>query len=204
MKNCQICPQMERLFENMHKNGAINELTIVDIGDKPEVAQQYKIRSVPHYLINDVAFYGLKTEKEIKLLLQQDKAEKIKEFITGELSEGQLESVEKLIQESSEARDVMMLQLNDRETSLVLRIGFSAIIESLAGTGLFNDIENQFIKLASHEDERIAVDGIYYLSLLATDASLSALTVISKNGKGILPSQAIEVLEDLSSDETLH
>ena len=200
MHHCQVCPQMERLFQNMHNNGAIDGLKIVDVGDKPEIAQQYNIRSVPHYLINDVAFYGLKTEQEILRLLQQDKPEKLKEYILTELSEGQLEPVERLIRESSVARDVMMLLLETSETSLVARIGLSAVIESIAETNLLNSYENRLIKLTSHQDERIAIDAIYYLSLLATEGCLKALAFIAESGKAVLQSHAAEVLEDLSSE----
>ena len=65
MPGCAICPQMERLFEEMHKNGAIDELEVLDVTEHPELAQQHNIRSVPFYLINGVAFSGLKTRQEI-------------------------------------------------------------------------------------------------------------------------------------------
>ncbi len=197
MHNCQVCPQMERLFQQMHRNGAIDELDIIDIGENPKVAQKLNIRSVPYYLINDFAFYGLKTQNELLRLLQHGEVEKWQEFIKSELSEGQLNEAEKAVIENPPAREAMMLLLDDTQTTLVVRIGLSAIIESVVETGLLNDYESQFIALSSHQDERIAIDAIYYLSLLASKQSLLKLKDIAENGEEDLKHHAEEVLQDL-------
>ena len=197
MHNCQVCPQMERLFQQMHRNGAIDELDIIDIGENPEIAQKLNIRSVPYYLINDFAFYGLKTQNELLRLLQHGQVEKWQEFIKSELSEGQLNEAEKAVIENPPAREAMMLLLDDTQTTLVVRIGLSAIIESVVETGLLNDYESQFIALSSHQDERIAIDAIYYLSLLASKQSLLKLKDIAENGEEDLKHHAEEVLQDL-------
>lgn len=204
MHNCQVCPQMEHLFQGMHKDGMIDSLEITDVGENPEKAQLYNIRSVPHYLINDVAFYGLKSQQEILQLLSKDNSAKYEEYISGELSDGQLTTVEELVQTNREALEAMLRLLHGLDTPLVVRIGISAIIETVAGTGLLNNYEGQFLKLTSHQDERVAIDGIYYLSLLATQSSLEKLVDISKTGKGMLQDQAIELLEELSSESVLH
>lgn len=204
MHNCQICPQMERLFKDMHQKGAIDALEIIDIGEHPDIAQKHNIRSVPHYLINDVAFYGLKTQQEILTLLQQKDIDKWQEFIKSELAEGQLDTVEQAIREEISARDAMMLLLIDSETSLVVRIGLSAIIESIAGTGILNQYENQFIDLTQHNDESIAIDAIYYLSLLATQSCVATLIEIAQNGLENLKLHAAEALEELSSEQLKH
>ncbi|MBT3203516.1 MAG: hypothetical protein HOM14_16830 [Gammaproteobacteria bacterium] len=199
MDNCQICPQMERLFERMHQNGAFNELKIVNIGNHPEVAEKNNIRSVPYYLINDIGFSGLKTQHEIMTLLQQGEVDRWQEFLKSELSEGVLKEAEVAIIENSSAREAMMLLLDDINTTLVVRIGLSAIIETVAESGLLNDYENHFISLASQQDERIAIDAIYYLSLLATKSSLHKLREIAENGAEQLKSHAEEVLQDLEN-----
>jgi predicted thioredoxin/glutaredoxin len=199
MDNCQICPQMERLFERMHQNGAFNELKIVNIGNHPEVDEKNNIRSVPYYLINDIGFSGLKTQHEIMTLLQQGEVDRWQEFLKSELSEGVLKEAEVAIIENSSAREAMMLLLDDINTTLVVRIGLSAIIETVAESGLLNDYENHFISLASQQDERIAIDAIYYLSLLATKSSLHKLREIAENGAEQLKSHAEEVLQDLEN-----
>jgi len=200
MHNCQVCPQMERLFQKMHRNGAIDELDIIDIGKHPEIARKLNIRSVPHYLINDFAFYGLKTHSELLKLLKHGQVEKWQEFIKTELSEGQLNEAEKAVVDNPPAREAMMLLLQDTETSLVVRIGLSAIIESVVETDLLNDYESQFIALSAHQDERIAIDALYYLSLLVSTESLLKLKDIATNGEGNLQQHAAEILQDLQQE----
>lgn len=204
MQGCSICPQMERLFHAMHKNGAISALEVIDVSQNPEVAQQYNIRSVPFYLINGVAFSGLKSQQEILNLLQQDELEKWRELLKQELSGGQLDAAEEAIMQNVPAREAMMALLGSRETELVVRIGLSAIIESLTEGTLLLPYEQEFIHLAGHEDERIAVDALYYLSLLATPRCLQTLIDISKTGRDGLRQHALELLHESSSDQVLH
>ncbi|MCP4076023.1 MAG: hypothetical protein GY744_07555 [Gammaproteobacteria bacterium] len=204
MHSCQVCPQMEKIFHQLHQNGAIDELKIIDIGENPEIAQQLNIRSVPYYLINGFAFHGLKTQNELLKLFKHGQVGKWQEFIKSELSEGQLNEAEKAVIDNPTAREAMMLLLQDIETSLVVRIGLSAIIESVVETGLLNDYESQFIALSSHQDERIAIDAIYYLSLLASRESLLKLKDIAQNGEGNLKQHADEILHELQQEKMLN
>jgi len=204
MSGCSLCPQMERLFDEMHKSGAINELQVLDVTEHPELAQQHNIRSVPFYLINGVAFTGLKSKKEIDQLLSQKSEQNWSVLIKQELSEGQLETVEALIREKPSAQEAMLMLLADAETELVVRIGLTAIIESLAEGPLLAPYEAQFISLAEHEDERIAVDALYYLFLLDSPASMKTLAEIERSGKPVLREHAQELLEERTSNRTLH
>jgi len=204
MPGCSLCPQMERLFDEMHKSGAINELQVLDVTEHPELAQQHNIRSVPFYLINGVAFTGLKSKKEIDQLLSQNSEQNWSVLIKQELGEGQLDTVEALIREKASAQEAMLMLLADAETELVVRIGLTAIIESLAEGSLLVPFEEKFIRLAEHEDERIAVDALYYLSLLDSPASMKTLTEIERSDKPVLREHARELLEERTSNRTLH
>ncbi len=204
MPGCQVCPQMERLFHQMHQQGAITDLQIFDVQQHPELAQKHNIRSVPYYLINGVAFNGLKTRGEIDQLLQKDDEAKWIEMIREELSNGELESVEQVIRQYDAARKAMIELLMDADTALVVRIGLTAVIESLATGELLKDYEQSFIDMTAHEDERIAVDALYYLSLMETPACLSTLNEMAINGPDNLRAHALELLEDSVKNNVLH
>ena len=204
MPGCQVCPQMERLFEQMHQQGAIDELQVYDLQQHPEMAQQYHIRSVPHYLINGIAFTGLKSLGDINHLLQQDDSGKWESLISDELSSGQLDSVEKRIRQQPDARNAMIALLKEHDTPLVVRIGLTAIIETLAESGLLIPFEDDLIEMTRHVDERIAIDAMYYLSLLGTTRSLKTLTDIAEKGAEKLRHQALELLEDVGEGKSLH
>lgn len=204
MPGCNMCPHMEKIFHELHQQGAVNDLQVLDVSQHPELAEQHNIRSVPFYLINGVAFNGLKSRQEIDQLLQLDTTQKWVSLIREELAAGQLDTVENNMQQDADARKAMLQLLADSDTELVVRIGLTAIIESLASGPLLKPYEQQFINMSQHEDERIAVDALYYLSLLSTTSSLQALTDIANNGKHSLQEDARELLAETVSNRVLH
>lgn len=200
MNGCQICPQMELLFKKMHLDGEFDELEIIDVHQSPEKASLYAIRTVPFYLINNFSFTGLRSRRDIQQILKQSDSEKWQELIKTELSEGRLEPVENLLIQQSSARDAMLLLLQNIDTPLVVRIGLTAIIETIASSEILAGNENNFIELLSHPDERIAIDAIYYLSLLSTVSSIKKLAEIAADPMHHLQQHAREMLEEISSD----
>lgn len=204
MHGCSICPQMERLFHQLLEQEKINNLQVLDVADHPDLASQHNIRSVPTYLINGISFNGLKSQQEITQLLNKDESQKWIELIRQELTGGQLDEAERIIRENSSAREAMMSLLEDHKTELVVRIGLTAIIETLAVGSLLEPYEDQFIKMSSHEDERIAVDALYYLSLFISPQSLQQLHEVADSGPESLRDHARDLLEESSIGEVLH
>ena len=195
---------MEHLFEQMHQQGAITAFEVLDVQQHPDLAQQYNVRSVPHYLINGVAFTGLKSRREIDHLLAKTDADKWIEMIQDSLAGGELEPVEQAVRKQPAARKAMIELLEDPETALLVRIGLTAVIETLAAERLLNDDEQHFIRMTTHSDERIAVDALYYLSLINTPDSLAALQDLAENGSLVLREHALELLQDEAQDQVLH
>lgn len=200
MPGCNVCPQMEHLFQDMHQNGTVSSLQIMDVTEHAELAKKFNIRSVPYYLINGIAFTGLKSRTEIESLLKQDAVGNWAEKINEDLAQGMLEEVEQGIRDDNTARDAMLNLLKDDSTPLVVRIGLTAIIESVVTSGVLTHYEQAFIRLAEHEDERIATDGLYYLYLLSTPGSLAKLERIAETGRPALRSEAGELLSERLSE----
>ena len=200
MPGCSICPKMEHLFNDMLQKEQISRLKIYDVTEHPDLARQYHIRSVPYYRINGVAFTGLKTHAEIRALLDQGSSANWIDRISEELSQGNLDEIEQGVRDDSVSREAMLALLEDDQAPLVVRIGLTAIIESVAASGLLNGFESRFIQLAQRPDPRIATDGLYYLYLLSTPGSLAALEKIADSGHPEeLRAEAAELLlENLS------
>jgi hypothetical protein len=205
MAGCSVCPQMKRLFTEMQQSGMISELKIMDVTEHPKMVEEYHIRSVPFYLINGVGFNGLKTREEINQLLNQDDQANWQNMLSEELRSGELDRVEQQIRQSTAARDAMLNLLEDPQSELVVRIGLSAVIESLADSDLLLPYQSRFIQMTGSQDERIAVDAIYYLSLLASDEALVHLNEMARQGdKPGLQEHAREVLQELAADQVIH
>lgn len=204
MQGCHVCPEMERIFHQLKQQGEISELKVFDVKDHPQLAQQYHIRSVPHYLINGVAFTGLKSQGEILKLLQSEENQRLQQWITDQLAEGQLDEVESRIDQQPPLREAAMQLLENIDTPLMVRIGLSAVIESLAEQGVFNSFAARFIMLADHPEDRIAIDAIYYLQLLSTPSTLNKLSEIAQHGRAELKMQAQELLLEISASAVKH
>ncbi len=204
MQGCQVCPQMEKTFFELQKKGEISELKVIDVQQQPELAEKYHIRSVPYYLINGIAFTGLKSQTEILSLLNAETDQRLGIWISDQLAQGNLSEVETRIANEPQLREAMMQLLEDVDTPLMARIGLTAVIESLAGSGFFSGLENRFIQLADHPEERIAIDAIYYLQLLSTPASLGKLADIARSGHAELQQQAQELLLEATDNAVKH
>ncbi len=204
MPGCPICPQMERLFRQLHEEGKLERLQVIDITKQPDRAQQLGIRSAPSYLINGVLFSGLKQRGEIERLLQQNQGEQWRSLLSEELAEGGMEAARQAVFGNEAARHALFDLLEDEETPLVVRIGLSAIIEDLATEGLLETDQSRLLKLAQHPDQRIALDGLYYLSLLHSPEAIEALSRVADDETHPLHEQARELLQEQAASDRLH
>lgn len=204
MPGCPVCPQMERLFRQLQQEGLLERLEIIDITQNPQRAQQLGIRSAPSYLINGVLFSGMKPRSEIEALMKQNPTEKWRSLLSEELAEGGMEVARQAVLEHEAAREALFDLLEDAQTPLVVRIGLSAILEEMAEQGLLEAYQSRLQRLVRHEDERIALDGLYYLSMLHTPEASETLTHIAENPQHPLHGQARELLQEQAESEPLH
>lgn len=188
----------------MLQAGEISSLKIIDVTEQAELAQEHHIRSVPYYLINGVAFTGARSADEIHELLKQDAISNWKETLVQALSQGELDTAERGISENEPARDAMMQLLKEVDTPLVVRIGLTAVIESLADADWLLDYQDHIIDMTDHVDQRIAVDALYYLSLIGSGGSLDHLECVAENSNGELAEHARELLMDAKEGQIVH
>ena len=203
MQDCHLCPHMVKLFEGMLKKGAIDELDILDVAQNETLARHLNIRSLPFYQINGVAFSGVRSTSDIQQLLGMDGLNKWQQQLRQLLQQGEIVVAEESVKEHVEARNAVVSLLTHEDSDLMLRIGLTAVIESVAKTGIFDDFEQQFITLSKSPDEPIAIDATYYLSLIATPQSIDRLSevAISDKSSQALKDQARELLEELNESK---
>ena len=204
MPGCPVCPQMERLFEQLKQDGQIDELEVIDITRSPERASALGVRSAPSYLVNGALFSGLKTRKDIEDLLQQSTGGKWRSLLSEELSEGGMEAAREAVLKEQAAREALFDLLEDPETPLVVRIGLSAIIEELAEQGSLEPYLPRLLALLDNPDQRIALDGLYYLSMLQAPEAVQALSQIADDDRHPLQQQARELLQEQADSASLH
>ena len=199
MKGCQVCPQMERLFADLLDQRRISALDVVDLASQPERAERYHVRSVPFYLIDEVAFTGLRTRGEIDQLLARNTIDRWAERLADAFGQGNLGEAEQLLRDHAAARQAMVRLLQDDSTELVVRIGLSAVIESLGPEGLLNELTDEFIGLTAASDARVAMDALYYLQLIGNETCVARLRQVARSGQQPLASEAGELLAEMSA-----
>ncbi len=203
-QGCSVCPTMKRIFQQLAQSGGVDELNIYDLTDHPDLAKQHNIRSVPFYRINGTPFSGLRTLHEIESLLQASTVEAGSSWIVEQLREGQLAEVEQAVLQQANIREGLMRLLEAEDTELVVRIGLSAVIESLAERRIFDQYAQRFIDLTQHHEERIAIDALYYLQLISTPSTLKRLQQLAEAGQGELSIQAQELLAEAAQGVVVH
>jgi hypothetical protein len=201
MHGCQVCPQMERVFRTLLAQGDIAGLDVIDLGEEPQQAQKYAIRSVPYYLIGEVGFNGLKSAGEIKRLLQLGESGGWQDRLSEDFRQGDLAQAERDIRQHPTAQRAMIALLESPQTELLVRIGLTAVIESLASEGALNVLEEAFIGLADSTDKRIATDALYYLQLQASAAAVKKLREVAQGDDSTLAAEARDLLDELASSE---
>jgi glutaredoxin len=203
-KNCSVCPAMKRMFQKLLEQGAIAELKLFDLENNPQLAARYSIRSVPYYRINGQGFSGLRQEQELRQLLVTDPQSMLAEWMAEQLRDGGLQQVEDEVLQNPRAREALVQMLESVDTELVVRIGLTAVIEVLAGQRIFDQLEDRFIALSRHVEERIVIDALYYLQLISTPSSLRQLKVLAQTAEGEVAEQARELLHEALADSVAH
>ena len=63
---CPYCPTVLAALSDLVKSGDIGRLEVVNIGTRPEIAQQYGVRTVPWMRIGPFELEGLRSPAELK------------------------------------------------------------------------------------------------------------------------------------------
>ena len=64
--SCPHCPIVLKALQALEAEGSIGELTVINIEDQPELADELGVRSVPWTRIGPFELAGLRTEQELR------------------------------------------------------------------------------------------------------------------------------------------
>jgi len=174
---CPHCPTVLAALAAMVKAGVIGSLRAVNIEQRPDIAQELGVRSVPWVRIGPIELEGLRSEKELR-----DWAEKagtpagLSAWLDELLSTGRIDRALALVRSEPEAPAAMLQLFADPATQLNTRIGISAIMEGLAGTEQLQGLAGKLGELTHHAEARIRGDACHYLGLAGDPAAVEYLT----------------------------
>jgi hypothetical protein len=141
---CSHCPVvLHELSENL-KKGHISSLKITNIAVDNKRAEKLNIRSVPWFSLKNeksfMIFSGNYSPAEIEKWISTSATNNgMQEYIEECLGNGQLMTVVQAIHLQPEIFNIIVSMLEDEETSMDIRIGLDALIESFSATDILKN-----------------------------------------------------------------
>ncbi|HYQ72522.1 MAG TPA: HEAT repeat domain-containing protein [Gammaproteobacteria bacterium] len=173
---CPHCPSVLNALATMLKAGVIGTLRAVNIEQHPEIAQETGVRGVPWVRIGTIELEGLRSEKELReWAAKAGTTAGLGAWLDELLSTGGIDRALALIRSDTDALDALLMLFADPETQLNTRIGISAIMEDLAGSGQLQGLTQRLGRLTRHREARIRGDACHYLGLAGDPAAVEYL-----------------------------
>ena len=163
---CAHCPGVLNTLQALQKDGEIAELEAINISQQPEVAEQYKVRSVPFIKIGDIHLTGAQSRDEIIRAIEQSQADQgLSQYYDDLLNNGQLDEASNHINAHPENLSVLLELIQDRDIKISTQVGIGAIFEELAGSDALISQISSLTELTKHSLARVRNDACYFLSL---------------------------------------
>jgi hypothetical protein len=198
--HCPYCPTVLKGLEDLVKSGDIGKLVVVNLEQRPEVARELQVRSVPWVRIGPFELEGLRSEKELRMWAQAAGTESGFALYFDELlSTGKIDQAIRLTKNNTGAMKALLALFSSPETQLNTRIGISAMIEHFTGSDLLQGIVDDIGALSQHDDARIRGDAAHFLGLTKSKKATGYLEPLIQDPDGDVRAVAMESLELLNT-----
>jgi glutaredoxin len=174
---CPHCQTVKRLLQQLQQEGLLAPVTVVDISQEPELAQQQGVRSVPWLELGELVLVGAHSQAELRhwIGLASSPAG-LASFFDHLLTTGQAGLVEQRLRQCPQQIDALLELLANPDTSINSRVGIGAVFESLAEDGLLGDQVDALAVLCRHENATIRADACHFLGLTGSRRAIPVLT----------------------------
>jgi len=204
--SCPHCPTVLSGLMTLIKSGEISDLKIINLNEQPEAAEIYNTRTVPwvqfQFPLGHFEFEGLYSETELQQWCTDSKTlEGISKYCLMLLDQGKISELTKILNRYPDWLHATLLLVEDIDTSLTIRVGISAIFESLEAQQ-FEPIYEALIMMTKNNLARIRSDACFYLSLTKNPAAIETLqSCLKDENKEVkeIAADAIEELEELKT-----
>jgi thioredoxin-like negative regulator of GroEL len=197
--HCPHCPAVLKNLAELVKSGEIGKLEVINLEQRPDIAQQYNVRSVPWIKIGNHELQGLQTLETLRQRIQwaTKEASTVAKF-DHLLSQAQVDKAIEILKQEPDKISAIMELLGNPGTVLSTRIGIGVIMEEFAGSAMIKELIPQFSQLAKHEDKRIRADVFHYLSLTQSPDAISILEQHANDSDEEIREVIQDSLEDLT------
>lgn len=199
--DCPHCPIMKKFLGDMLTEDTLASLDIVDISVDLKRAEALGVRSVPWLKLNTLVLQGLHTEGEIKYWLEQVTKKNGRQQLFEKLLEaGQLAQVESMLRREPDALTNLLVLFADHERQINVRLGASAVLESLQGSDLLEAAVDEIAAYTLSPQTNTRIDACHVLSFVYHDTSVASLKKTLKDEDKEVREVAAESLQELAEN----
>ncbi|MEZ5543543.1 MAG: HEAT repeat domain-containing protein [Pseudomonadota bacterium] len=198
-RQCPYCPTVLKHLQALQAEGAIGALETVVLDDHPEQAARLGVRSVPWVRIGSFELPGLRSEQELReWAARAGAAGGQARYLEELLASGELDKCVALLRADHGALQGLLQRFTDPDVELNVRIGISAVMETLAGTPALLSIAEPLRALLSHPDARVRGDACHYLALSGAQHAADWIRPLLEDDDHHVREIAADSLEELT------
>jgi len=170
--HCPHCAAMLNSLSELVKQGVISQLEVVNLEQKPEIAHELGVRSVPWVKIDQFELTGLHSQAELQAWAEHAVSEQgMAKYFEQRLGEGEVKQVLEMIAIDHSLLHALIGLVSDADAKINARLGAGVIMEAYEGKAELLALVTELGKLTEHADARVRSDACHYLSL-THDASV--------------------------------
>ena len=171
--HCPHCPSVLASLSELVKKGVISKLEVVNLEQRPEIASELGVRSVPWVKIGPFELAGLHSTAELQSWAEQAGSEQgMTRYFEDLLGEGEVMRVLEMIANDHGLLHALIGLVSDVDAKINARIGAGVVFEDYEGKPELLALVPELGELTRHPDPRVRSDACHYLSL-THDASVT-------------------------------
>ncbi|MEE8428648.1 MAG: HEAT repeat domain-containing protein [Gammaproteobacteria bacterium] len=171
--HCPHCPAVLQGLSELLKSGELGSLKVVNIEQRPEIAKELGVRSVPWVRIGLFELAGLHTRAEYRRWAQRVGTKAgLAAYLNELLAAGKIDPVVTLLAKDHSHFVALLVLLTDPDTKLNVRVGIGAVMEYLQAGELLQSMVMPLGELTRHTDARVRSDACHYLGLSGSQKAL--------------------------------
>jgi thioredoxin-like negative regulator of GroEL len=174
--HCPHCPRVLNGLAELLKRGVIGRLEAVNIEARPDLAEQYGVRSVPWVRLGEFELEGLHSASELQRWAERAGSDAGLGAYYGELlKRGRLQKVLGAVEARPERLRAVLELLADPDTELPVRIGVNAVAEHFEDSESLRRQLPLLGELAAHQAPHVRADASHLLALARTPDAVTML-----------------------------
>jgi len=196
---CVHCKSVLEILSEFVKDGVIASLEVINLEQRPDVAERMGVRSVPWLSIGLYELEGARSKAELLRWVESCGTRAgMTAYLTEILAQGQVQKALAVINKQHETMDSVLDLFSDVNEKINIRLGIGVIMEEFASTEFFQKYIKKLAEFVNHEDARVRGDACHYLSLTHDRSVIPYIESLLLDSHADVREVAQESLQELS------